>query len=95
MEESGIPELTTEQIENLCTVAEKAAKKHVLSKVPLKMVDSLNISVEADGAKQLNLTVEVDVVLSSEMKDYSLSRLAGEAAKEALRVSENYLRSIK
>jgi hypothetical protein len=95
VEESGIPELTTEQIENLCTVAEKAAKKHVLSKVPLKMVDRLNISVEADGAKQLNLTVEVDVVLSSEMKDYSLSRLAGEAAKEALRVSENYLRSIK
>ena len=48
MEELGIPDLTTEQIEMLCAKAENAARKYILSKVPSKMVEKLNISVEVD-----------------------------------------------
>ena len=33
MVEFGIPELTTEQIETLCSTAEDAARKYVLSKI--------------------------------------------------------------
>ena len=94
MEELGIAELTTEQIEALCATAENAARKHVLSRVPSKMVERLNISVEAEGAKPVNLTVEIDVALSPQMKDYNVDKLVGEAVKAALKASENYLRKI-
>jgi hypothetical protein len=92
VETQRIPELTTEQIETLCSTAETAARKHILSKVPSKMIEKLNISVEAEGTKPLNLTVEIDAALSPQMKDFDLDTLVGEAVKEALSASEKYLR---
>ena len=94
MEERGIPELTTEQIETLCSTAENAARKHILSRVPSKMVEKLNITVEADGAKPLNLTVEIDLAFSPQTKNFDADTLANEAVKEALKASENYLRKL-
>ena len=94
MEELGIPDLTTEQIELLCAVAEDAARKQVLSKVPFKMVEKLNISVEADGAKPVNVTVEIDLELSPKMKDFDPDKLVNEAVEEAHKASENYLRKL-
>ncbi len=94
MEELGIPELTTEQIETLCSTAENAAREHVLSKVPFKMVEKLNISVEADGTKPVNLAVEIDLTLSEQMKDFDAKALVSEAVKEALKAGENYLRKL-
>jgi hypothetical protein len=94
VEELGLPELTTEQIKTLCSTAENAARKHVLAKVSSKMVERLNISVEADGAKPVNLTIEIDLALSSQMKDFDLEKLVGEAVKQALKASENYLRKL-
>ena len=94
MEELGLPELTAEQIEALCLTAENAARKHILSKVSSKMVEKLNVSVEADGAKPVNLTVEIDLSLSPQTKDLDLDKLVDEAVKEALKVSENYLRKL-
>ena len=64
MVELGIPELTTEQIETLCSKAENAARKYVLAKVSCKMVDRLDVSVEAAGSKPVNVIVEVDLVLT-------------------------------
>ena len=94
MEELGIPELTTEQIETLCSTAENAAREHVLSKVPSKMVEKLNISVEANGTKPVNLAVEIDLTLSQQMKDFDAKALASEAVKEALKAGEKYLRKL-
>ena len=94
VEELGLPELTAEQIEALCLTAENAARKHILSKVSSKMVEELNVSVEADGAKPVNLTVEIDLSLSPQTKDLDLDKLVDEAVKEALKVSENYLRKL-
>jgi hypothetical protein len=94
VEELGIPELTTEQIETLCSTAENAARKYVLSKVSSKMVEKLNISVEADGTKPVNLTVEIDLVLSPQMNDFDTETLVKEAVKEALSASEDYLRKL-
>ncbi len=95
MEELGIPDLTTEQIEMLCDAAENAARKYILSKVSAKMVEKLNISVEADGTKPVNITVEIDLELSPKMKDFDADKLVNEAVKEAHKVSENYLRRLK
>jgi hypothetical protein len=95
VEELGIPDLTTKQIEMLCATAENAARKHILSKVPAKMVEKLNISVEADGTKPVNVTVEIDLHLSPKMKNFDADTLVNEALKEAHKISENYLRKLK
>jgi GGDEF domain-containing protein len=94
VEELGLRELTAEQIETLCLTAENAARKHILAKVSSKTVEKLNVSIEADGAKPVNLTVEIDIALSPQTKDLNLDKLVDEAVKEALKVSENYLRKL-
>jgi len=95
VEELGIPELTSEQIEELCSVAEEAARKHVLSKIPEKRIEVLNISVEAEGIKPVTLTIDAEVALSPIMKDFDVQSLIDEAIKEAFRAAEKYLRSLK
>ena len=94
MEELGIPDLTTEQIETLCATAKNAVRARLLSEVPAKMVEKLDISVEAIGAKPVSMTVEVDLVLSPKMKDFDVDKLVNEAVKEAHNASENYLRKL-
>jgi hypothetical protein len=93
--ELGIPELTTEQVETLCSTAENAARKYVLSKVSSKMVDRLDISVEAVGLKPINVTVEVDLVLTPQTEGIDAEALVKEATKEAHKATENYLRKIR
>lgn len=95
MEKLGIPDLTTEQIEILCETAENAARKHVLSKLSSKMMEKLNISVEAEGTNPVNITVEIDLDLSPKMKNFDADLLVNEAVKEAFKASENYLRKLK
>jgi hypothetical protein len=95
MGELGFPELTTEQIELLCSTAENAARKHILSKVAQKDVDCLDISVEADGAKPVNVTVEINLILSPQTKDVDAEALVKEAVDAAHKSVENFLRKIK
>ena len=95
VEELGVPDLTTKQIEVLCEIAEKTARKHVLSKVRSKMIDKLDIRVEAEGTKPLNLTVEIDLILSQKKTKLNADTLVNEAMKEALEASDNYLRKLK
>ena len=92
MEELSIQELTSEQIEALCLAAENVTRKHILSKVPSKMVEKLSISIEAEGEKTVTLTVDIDVALSTQMKNFDAQKLVDEAVKEAFKSVENYLR---
>jgi hypothetical protein len=93
--ELGLPELTAEQTEALCTTAENAARKHILSKITSKMVDQLDISVEAEGTKPVNLTVEINLVLNSASKNVDADTLVKEAVAQAHLASENFLRKLK
>ena len=95
MAELGFPELTTEQIETLCSTAEEAARKYILSKVAQKDVARLDISVEADGSKPINVTVEMNLILASQTKDVDADALVKEAANQAHKAAENFLRKIK
>ncbi len=94
LEELGIPELVSEQIEELSLIAEEAARKYVLSKVPLKKIEALNITAETKGAKPVKLKVEVDIVLSPSMRNFNVQMLGDEAIKEAFHSAEKYLREI-
>lgn len=95
MEELDIPELTSEQIEELCSLTEETARKYVLFKIPSKEIEKLNISTEAEGAKPVTITVEIDIALSPLMKDFKVQKLVEEAVKEAFKSTEKYLREIK
>ena len=95
MVELGFPELTTEQIESLCSTAENAARKYILSKISNTDIDSLDISVEADGSKPVNVTVEIDLILASQTKNVDSEALVREAVNEAHKATENFLRKIK
>ncbi len=95
MVELGLPELTTEQIQTLCETAENAARKCILSKISSKLVDRLDISVEAEGTKPVDLTVEINLVLTQAAKDVDADKLVKEAVAEAHLASENFLRKLK
>ncbi len=94
MEEIGISELTSEQVETLCAIAEKAARDHVLSKVPSRKVSALNITVDTEGSKPVTVNVEVEITLSPLMKNYDVKKLAKEATKQAFKAVEAYLRGL-
>ena len=95
MGELGFPELSTEQIELLCQTAEDSARKYILSKVSGKDVDRLDIAVEVEGAKPVNVTVEIDLLLSKQIKGVKAEALVKAAVKEAHTATENFLRNIK
>jgi hypothetical protein len=95
MGELGFPELSTEQIELLCQTTEDAARKHILSKVSSKDVERLDIAVEVEGTKPVNVTVEINLLLAKETKGFDVEVLVKEAVEAAHRATENFLRKLK
>ena len=90
----GLPELTDEQIEEACTAAENAARKHIFSKLTQKQVDALNISVEAEGNKPVNFIVEVDLEVSLQTQGVKQKKLVEEAVQQAFKAIEDYLSTL-
>jgi len=94
LEEIGIPELTLEQVEELCEMAEKTARKHVLSKVPPRRISTLNVTVDAEGTKPITINVDVEIVLSPLMKNFNVEKLAKDATEKAFASVEKFLRKV-
>lgn len=65
MEEIELPELTTMQLEILCSTAQDTARECILSKIALENVESLDVCVEAQGSERLDLLLDVDLILST------------------------------
>ena len=94
MEEIGIPELTSKQVEELCEVGERAARDYIASKIPARRITSLDIVIDVEGAKPITVNVDIEIALSPLMKDYDAKQLINEAKQEAFKVIEEYLRKI-
>lgn len=94
MDELGFPELSTEQIELLCQTAEDAARKFILSKVSIKDIDRLDIAVEVEGTKPVNVSVEINLLLVKTMHT-NADDLVKEAIDQAHLVTETFLRKLK
>jgi hypothetical protein len=92
LEEKGIPELTLEQLGELCERAEEAARKYVLSEIPKSRITTLDVTVDAEGTKPLTVNVDVTVVLSPLMKDFDVEALTKTATERAFAQIEEYLR---
>jgi len=93
-EKSGIPELTAKQVEKLCEVAEEAARRHILSRVPMRRISDFDITVEVEGLKPLNVIVDVNLELSPLMRNYDTEKLVEEAVQKAFNAVDNYLREL-
>jgi len=91
LEEIGIPELTSEQLQELCQIGEKAARNYVYSKVSARKVSTLNISIDAEGTKPVTVNVDVEIVLSPLMKNFNAEKLAKEATEKAFLAIKEYL----
>jgi len=83
---------TDEEIELVCAAAEETARKFILSKIPLKKVEDLNLSVEALGDKPLSLTVEVSV--ETDIEDPELRTIIDSAADAAFAAAEAKVREL-
>ncbi len=95
MADSGIPELSLDQIAGLSEGAEKAARDYVLSKVSPSRIVTLNVTVDAEGTKPLEVSVDVTIVLSPLMNHFDVEFLTNEAIKKAFLSIEEYLRELK
>jgi hypothetical protein len=95
MGELGFPELSTEQIELLCQTTENAARKYILGKVGSKDVERLDIAVEIEGSKPVNVTVEINLLLTKEGKNAEVEALVKEAIAQAHKATETFLSKIK
>lgn len=95
MEDIGIPELTIDQVAELCEGAEEAARQYVLSKVSASRIVTLDVSVDAEGTKPVTVNIDVSVVLSPLMKDFDVEALTKEATKRAFAHIEEYLRELQ
>ena len=94
LEEIGIPELTSKQVEKLCEVGEKAARDYISSKISTRRTSSLDITIDVEGTKPITVNVDIEIVLSALMKNYDSKRLVEEAKQKAFNAIEEYLRDV-
>jgi uncharacterized alkaline shock family protein YloU len=78
--------LSTEQIENIVKIAEKAARGYVASSLSSKDTEDLEIAVEVEANDELNIDIEVGLEALSNTSDCNkLVEGAVEAAHTAIR----------
>lgn len=87
-----IPELSYEQMERLCEVAEDTARKHVLSMVPLQKISDIVITIDIKGLKPITVDVDLEVDLSPLMKDYDVQKLVTETVDKVFLAIEERLK---
>jgi hypothetical protein len=94
LEELGIPELTDDQMQALSEIAEKAAGDYIQSRVPLRQISKLDITVETVGSRPVTISVDVDLALSPLMKRTNAAQLADEAVQKAFEAIDQFLREL-
>jgi len=90
-----LPELTQERIELLSSTAENAVGKHVVSKFPSKNVERPHVSVEAEGSKPLNLSMDVYLELATQERAADGKISADEAIGAAFETAEKCSRALR
>lgn len=94
LEEIGLPELDSEQMEKVCEVAEAAARGHILSTLPLNRISDLIITVETRGERPVIVNVDVEITLSPLLRNFDVEKLADEATRKAFTSIESHLREL-
>ena len=85
-------EPTDDEIERMCVAAQEAARGHLLSKISLKRISDIDVTIEAVGDKPLTLSVDVAVELEAGEED--LDPLVDEATNKAFDAAERKAREL-
>ena len=83
---------TDEEVELICTEVEEAARKFILSKISLKKLGDLDLSVEGVGDKPLSVTVQI--AIESELEDPELGMVIDNATDAAFAAAEAKVREL-
>jgi hypothetical protein len=83
---------TDEEVELICTAAEEAARELILSKISLKRLDDLDLSVEGVGDKPLSVTVQI--AIQSELENPELDNIVDDATNAAFAAAEAKVREL-
>lgn len=81
-----------DEIEAICSAAEEAAMRYILSKISLKRLEDLNLAVEAIGDKPLSLNIEISV--EAELEDPSLEMTIEKATETAIAAADAKVREL-
>ena len=77
---------TAEEVEQICEAAQEAARKHLLSRISVKQISDLDVTIEAVGDKPL--VVSIDVAIELESGDLDLDPLVDEATNMAFSAAD-------
>ncbi len=83
---------TDDEIESICAAAEEAARKLILSKIPLKKLEDLDLSIEAIGDKPLSVAVQVAV--ETDLDHDELDTIIDKATDAAFEAAEAKVREL-
>jgi len=83
---------TEDEIEQICVAAEEAARRQLLSILPLKRISDLDLTVEANGDKPLVLNVDIGIDVT--IGDEDLQRLVLNATNAAFEAAETKVREL-
>ena len=92
LEDVSIPELREDQIRMIAETAEKHARDYINTKLPKRVISTLEIVIEAEGTKPLLFSIDINLRLSSLAKAYDTQRIVDEASRETFEVIEQNLR---
>jgi hypothetical protein len=84
---------TAEEIEQICEAAQEAARKHLLSKVSLKQISDLDVTVEAVGDKPL--LISIDVAIELETGNQDLEPIVDEATDAAFSAADTKAKELR
>lgn len=90
----GIPELTEDQIEELCAKAEEIARSYICKMLSPKKIDRLDICTTTEGTKPTMLSIEIELILKPPTEKIDTQNIIREATKASFTAAEKYLRKI-
>ena len=91
-----MPPLSDEELENICNIAEEAARKYVMSRVPKEMISDLTIFVDVEEKSGvLNVDVDVEVKLSPLYRKVNVKEIAEGSVDAAFEAVEKHLSKLR
>lgn len=78
----------------LCRTAEEKTREFVLSKIPRKQIEKLDVTAEVEGLRPVSVTISVDIRLTPVMRDVDVKKLADDSAASGLDAAREFLREM-
>jgi len=95
LEEPNKLSLSDDQIEELCILADEAARKYVTSKISKNEIIDMTVSVNLEDAHEMVIEIEVELSLSDLYTEENAKKLANEAVKSAFRAIDEYMKEAR